>query len=796
MAGPFIRKVAVIGSGVMGSGIAAHIAGAGFPVLLLDIVPPGPAPAGVDAASPAWRSRFAREARERMYKSKPAAYHAKADAELIETGNLEDDLHRLSGCDWVIEAIKEELEVKRALYRRIDALGALRPVVTSNTSGLPIADLVQGLSEPFRRGFFVTHFFNPPRYMRLLELVRGVDTDPAVVERIARFGEEVLGKGIVYGRDTPNFIANRIGTFGMLDAIHEMQRCGLTPEEVDALLGTPVGHPKSALFRTGDMVGLDTFAHVAGNCHRLLTHDEERETFVLPPWVQAMVAAGRLGDKSRGGFYRKTPEGLQTLDPATGDYRPHVKARLPLLKELREVEDLRERLRAIAADTSPHGQFAWRVTARTLAYAARRLGEIAEDVTQIDRALRWGFNWELGPFEAWDALGFAATADRMRREGIALPAWVDVMQAAGIEGFYRNDGTDCYDPLASRWRPVVRSARSLRLPTRASDRRVVEANDSGQLLDMGEGVFCVAFRSKMNSVDPDNTLLLLRGIERAEQEGVGLVLGNEAPDAFCAGANLFLVVATANQAVDEPALWSSLEEQVRTFQGTVQRMRHASVPVVAAPFGLTLGGGCELALGAQAIRAHAELYMGLVEVGVGLIPGGGGTLELLWRLTGGLREGEDMFPAIQRTFETIGMAKVSMSAAEAREMGFLGPCDRVSFNREQLLFDARETVLSLVRTGHRPARPRTLRVGGTAAFANLQAGLWSMREAHQISEHDHLIALKLARVLTGGDVAAGTRRTEQEMLDLEREAFMSLLGEEKSRERMMHMLTTGKPLRN
>jgi 3-hydroxyacyl-CoA dehydrogenase len=799
MAAKQIRKVGVLGAGVMGSGIAAHIAGAGYPVLLLDIVPPFPPPAGVDAKSPAWRNKFSLDAKEKLLKTKPASYHSKADAELIEVGNLEDDLARLNECDWVCEAVKEDLKVKRDLFARIDALRHADLVLTSNTSGLPIAAMTEGMSAGFRSHFFVTHFFNPPRYMRLLEIVEGPETDAAALGRTVAFGEDVLGKGIVYGKDTPNFVANRIGTFGMLDAIHMMLKDGLAPEEVDALLGTPVGHPKSALFRTGDIVGLDTFSHVAKNCYDLLVDDEERDTFKLPEYIGKMVAAGRLGDKSKGGFYRKGAEGLETLDPKTGEYRPNVKARLPLLKELKDIEDIGGRLRAIwaaAANNDAHARYALTLTARSLAYSARRLGEIADDVVQIDRAMKWGFNWELGPFETWDAIGFTELAPAMQKFGLKLPAWVDEMLAAGVPGFYRDNGTEFYDPFAKAWRKVPTSERALRLPRRDDAKKVVEHNESATLFDIGDGVFCVEFHSKMNSVDPMNTEMMIKGVEYAEKNGVGLVIANEATDAFSAGANLFLVLMTANQAADDASVWPQLEAQVKGFQDANQRLKYAGVPVVAAPFGLTLGGGCEIALGAQAIRAHAELYMGLVEVGVGLIPGGGGTKEVLWRLTQNVREQDDLFPAIQRAFETIALAKISFSAAEAKELGYLLASDRITFNRDQLIGDAKATVQAMNLAGFRPTRPRQFRVGGTQAFANIQAAVWSMEQSHQISEHDKKIATKLGYVLTGGNVPANSRVSEQYLLDLEREAFMSLVGEEKTKERMQFMLMNGKPLRN
>jgi len=787
-----IRKVGVLGAGVMGSGIAAHVAGAGYPVLLLDIVPPMEPPPGTDRKSKAWRNKFALDAKEKMLKARPNAYHVKSDQWLIETGNLEDDLARLNECDWVIEAVKEDLEVKRDLFGRIDNLRKKGLVLTSNTSGLPIARLVEGMSDDFKRTFFVTHFFNPPRYMRLLEIVAGPDTDAGILANVVKFGEDVLGKGVVYGRDTPNFVANRIGTFGMLDTMHAMLEEKFSPEEVDAMFGTPVGHPKSALFRTGDLVGLDTFGHVAKNCYDLLADDEARETFRLPEYVVKMVKDGKLGDKSKGGFYKKTADGLATYDPYTAEYRPQAKAKLAVVKAVRDLETLPERLRAIGEMTDDrHAQFMWKITARTLGYSARRLGDIADDVTQIDRAMKWGFNWELGPFETWDAMGFAATAARMKKAAIALPKWVDEMVASEVAGFYRNDGTEFYDPLKKQWKKTQRSERSLRLPKRDDPKRVVAHNDSATLFDLGDGVFCVEFHSKMNSVDGDIVAMLNRGLDEAEKSGGGLVVGNEATDAFSAGANLGLILGAAHS--EE---WAGIEQVVREFQAVNQRMKFADVPVVAAPFGLTLGGGAEITLGAQAVRAHVELYMGLVEVGVGLIPGGGGTKEVLWRFTQGLPDSADLFPHVQRAFEQIGMAKVSMGAMEAKEMGLLTPCDRVSFHREQLLFDAKQTVLAMNLQGFRPQKPRLFRVGGTPAYANLAAGLHGMKEGHMLSEHDYKIGLKLAFVLTGGNVMANTRVTEERLTDLEREAFMSLVGEEKTKERMMYMLQNGKPLRN
>lgn len=790
MARKQIRKVGVLGAGVMGSGIAAHVAGAGYPVLLLDIVPPFDPPAGTDKDSRQWRDSFATQAKARMLKARPAAYHSKKDAELIEVGNLSDDLERLNECDWVIEAVKEDLGVKQELYSRIDAVRKDDLVLTTNTSGLPIADLTAGSSEGFRKNFFVTHFFNPPRYMRLLEIVEGPETDAEALARVVKFGENVLGKGLVYGKDTPNFVANRIGTFGMLDGIHHMLKGGFSPEEMDVLFGKPLGHPKSALFRTGDLVGLDTFVHVANNCYDLLEGDEEREVFKVPAYLNEMVKKGLLGNKSKAGFYKKTRAGIETYDPTTGEYREREKPRIDAVGAVREIEDTGERIKALVGHEGRYGELAWTLTARMIAYSARRLGEIADDVVQIDRAMKWGFNWDLGPFETWDAIGFVDSVERMKSDGIALPEWVDEIIKAGVSSFYRNNGEEFFDVQSRSWKAVPQSERSLKLP-RYTGTAVVEKNDSATLYDLGDGVFGVEFHSKMNSVDPFNTEMLFTGIARAEEQGVGLVIANEDPTAFSAGANLMLILMAA-----QSEEWEQLEQTVAEFQNVNQRLKFANVPVVAAPFGLTLGGGAEIAMGAQAIRAHAELYMGLVEVGVGVIPGGGGTKEVLWRLTHNLRDDEDIFPATQRAFETIGMAKMAFSAKEAKEMGFLQASDRISFNRDELIYDAKQTVLAMQAVGFAPTAPRTFRVGGNASYANLSAGLWSMLQAHQLSEHDHKIGKKLAYVLSGGDVPQNAKVSEQYLLDLEREAFLSLVGEEKTKERMMHMLQTGKPLRN
>ncbi|MBI5543723.1 MAG: enoyl-CoA hydratase/isomerase family protein [Deltaproteobacteria bacterium] len=782
-----IRRVAVLGAGVMGSGIAAHVAGAGIPVLLLDIVPPNLTPE--ERKDRAARNRLAQGGRDKALAAKPALFFTPRDGGLVEVGNFEEDLPRLAECDWIIEAIKEELHVKRELFSKVEQYRRADAIVSSNTSGLPLADLVLGRGPEFRAHFLVTHFFNPVRYMHLLELVVGPETAPRVVKAMHHFGEEILGKGVVYAKDTPNFVANRIGTFAVMDAIQQMVEQGLSIEEVDAIHGRPLGHPKSAVFRTADIVGLDTLLHVAHNCERLLVHDEDRGVFRPPEFMEEMVKKGLLGDKSGGGFYRKTQEGLLALDWRTLEYRPQEKPRFESLGEARTIDDAGERIRAVVGYSDRAGQFAWKTLSRTLNYAAARLGEIADDVVNIDRALRWGFNWELGPFETLDALGSKETVARMQADGLRIAPLLREMATTGAR-FYPSRKTFRDVRAQGQEKPVPVSPRALSLPREDAKARVKE-NDSATLWDLGEDVLCVELHSKMNSVDNDVISMLHQSLDEAEKRGAGLVIGNESTEAFSAGANLLLILLAARE-----GQFKDLEEISRQFQQANLRLSHAEVPVVAAPFGLTLGGGAEMALAASQIRAHAELYMGLVEAGVGVVPAAGGCKEMVLRAMANVPDNVDPFLPIQRAFETVAMAKISTSAEMARDLGFLKECDRVTMSREQLLHDAKQTVLGLARAGWKRPAPKMARVPGEAGIANFKVALWSMAQSHQISEHDQKIASKLAHVMCGGAVAPGTRVSEQHLLDLEREAFLSLCGEPKSQERMQYMLEHNKPLRN
>lgn len=778
------KEVAVLGAGVMGAGIAAHLAGAGLHVLLLDIVPPAGA-----TELPGGRNAFALGGKERALKAKPAAFFTPRDAARIKVGNLEDDLAAAGRCDLIIEVVKEDLAVKQALFARLEPLLAEHTIVTSNTSGLPIAMMMQGRSEALQRRFLVTHFFNPVRYMKLLEIVAGEKTDPAVVAKVARFGEEDLGKGIVYGKDTPNFVANRIGVFAMMYLIRQAIEGGFTTEEVDSIFGKPLGRPKSAVFRTADLVGLDTILHVADNCYANLPDDERRDDFQVPPLLRKMAEKKLYGDKTGGGFMKKTPAGIVVLDWKTLEYRPQQKARFDSVGATKGIGDLSERIRKLLAGEDRAAELARKVTLATLAYASHRVGEIADDLVNIDRAMRWGFGWELGPFETWDAIGVQIGLDWMKELGIAPARWVAEMVASGRDRFYA--GGTYWDVTDHSARAVPTSPRELSLPKTRPSGAVLFENDGATLYDIGDRIACLEVHTKMNAIDSDVIAALHKSVDLAEARCDGLIVANHDPQAFSAGANLFLVVMAAQQ-----GNWKALEEMILQLQRGLSRLRYAAIPTVTAPFGLALGGGAELAMQGAAARAHAELYMGLVEVGVGLVPAGGGCKELLARHLDDYPDDADPFVMVKKIFLQVGMAKVSTSAEEARAMGMLGPADGVSLNRDFLLFDAKQTALGLYRAGYRPRRPRTMRLPGPSGYATLRSTLQMMHEAHQISAHDVLVGSKLAWVLCGGQTAPSVRVTEEYVLELEREAFLALLGEEKSRERMQYMLMNNKPLRN
>ena len=797
-----IERAAVLGSGVMGSAIAAHLANAGIPSLMLDMVPAGLSPAeaaaGLTRESPAFRNRMGSQALATCLKAKPAPFFSPGLRHLIEVGNFEDDWPRIAEADWIIEVVKEDIRIKRLVLA--EAAKHRRPgsIVTSNTSGISLTAMKEGLDEDFRRHFLGTHFFNPPRYLKLLELIPTADTDPALTCWLAGFVDGRLGKGAVIARDTPNFVANRVGVFGMLDVIRAMTEMGLTVEEVDSLTGPIVGRPKSASFRTADLVGLDTFVAVSGNVYDGCPDDESRDLFQTPPVLTRMLEKGLLGEKSGGGFYRKSQgEGgkrvIETLDLNTFEYREQVKARFGELESAKTIEDCAERVASICSGKGKPAEFTWRTLSRLFAYCAHRIGEITDSPKTIDDGLKWGFAWDAGPFEIWDAMGVRETAGRMAADGIALPDWVAAMAAAGAASFYR---LECGE--LSVWQPgrgeyVAERADpgKLNLDHLRSAKAELRRKADASLIDLGDGIACVEFHSKMNSIGGDIIGMISKTMSEVEEHFDGVVVGNQGVN-FCVGANLMLILMEAQE-----GNWEEIDLMVRAFQRASMAMKYAARPVVVAPFGMTLGGGAEFVLHGQAVRASAETYIGLVEVGAGVIPAGGGCKELYLRCLESWTGTDDLLPPVRRAFETIGMAKVATSAFEARELGFLRATDGVSMNADRLISDAKEMALGMRRTGFSPGRPRTdIPVGGSGALSALRVGIYNMREAGFISEHDAKIGGKLAKVLCGGELSGVQRVSEQYLLDLEREAFLSLLGERKTLERIQSLLKTGKPLRN
>ncbi|MGZ3417714.1 MAG: 3-hydroxyacyl-CoA dehydrogenase/enoyl-CoA hydratase family protein [Polyangiales bacterium] len=782
-----IRRAGVIGAGVMGSGIAAHLANAGVEVILLDIVPPNLTDAEKNDRNA--RNRFAAGGLEKAVKSRPAAFFHKGNARLVSVGNTEDDLGKMESCDLVIEAVLERLDVKQALFTKLEAIVKPGTIIASNTSGLRIHDMVQGRGDTFKKNFLVMHFFNPVRYMKLLELVAGPETSKEALERIHRFGEDQLGKGIVYGKDTPNFVGNRIGVHAMMTTIHLMLEDDLTPEDVDNITGTPMGHPKSASFRTADLVGLDTFVHVASNCYTSLPNDEERKVFEVPAFIKAMVDKKLLGNKTKGGFYKKNKDDVQTFDPKTLDYRAKggdegIKS---VTKKISKIEDPAARVKALVADQSKAGQFAWKVISRSLAYSARRLGEITDDPKAVDDAMKWGYNWELGPFETWDAIGFVEARDRMKKDGIALPAWVEKM----TDGFYRKDGA-VWDFQKGEYVARKADPRYATLPMLRKGGSPVLKNDGAEAWDLGDGVLGFTMKTKANTIDPDVIKLVSEAVAKAETDFRAMVIANEGEN-FCVGANVVLVAMAA--AAGE---WEQIRSMVKDLQAGMQRVRYSRVPVVAAPYGFTFGGGLELCLPCASVQGAAETYAGLVEFGVGLIPGGAGTLGLLWRALEAQPEGMHVntYEVVTQVFKNIATANVATSFAEGQKLGYFRPTDGVSFDRARQLVEAKKRAIGLAESGYHAPIPRAYVLPGDSGIATLSMMVDTMVATAMATEHEGKIARKLANVLCGGRGGGSREVTEKEILDLEAEAFVSLCGEEKSQQRMQHMAQFNKVLRN
>jgi 3-hydroxyacyl-CoA dehydrogenase len=790
-----VNRVAVIGSGTMGGALAAHFANAGLSVYLLDIIPnkltPDEEKKNLTLGHPAVRNRIVNAGLDAVKKAKPAALFTPQTVDRITVGNLEDNIDCLREADWIVEAIVENLAIKRQLMARIDAMRKPDSIVSTNTSGIPIAEIAANCSDSFKAHFLGTHFFNPPRYLKLLEVIPSPQTAPAIVEFVSEFGRSVLGKGVVLCKDRPNFVGNRLGTFSGMVALRHALEHGYAVNEVDDITGPLIGQPKTATFRLFDLVGIDIMLHVAENLYEAVPEDESRQDLQPPAILRELVKRGWLGNKAGQGFYKqvKTEQGREflVLDLNTLEYKPQQRVVYDSVTNAELYETLPERLRYLISQKDRAAQFIWDTTARSLAYASRRLPEIAEDVYSVDNAIKWGFAHELGPFETWDALGVAETVARMEREQLVVAPWVKEMLATGHPSFYR-DG-QYYDLRAKDYRPLPRD----RNVTLLRGQREITRNDSASLLDLGDGVACLEFHSKMNALDADIIGVAQTAFEEVNENFIGLVIGNQG-EHFSAGANVMTVGLAA-----ENKEWDKIDQAGKALQDFLMAARYSPKPVVTAPFGYTLGGGCEVMMAGARVVAHAESYIGQVEVGMGLVPAGGGCKELLRRIVSPAMQtpGVDPLPFMQRVFELIGMGKVATSAEEARQMGFLTPCDRVVMNRDYLITEAKKTVLQLVAEGYRPPiRGKVIYAGGERLLAALRIAIFSMLQGNYISEYDAKIGNRLAYVLCGGNLTSPTWVDEQYILDLEREAFVSLCGEEKTRERIWHFLNTGKPLRN
>ena len=803
-----VNRVAVIGAGTMGAAIAAHLANAGIPAYLLDIVPreltPKEEAKGLRLDHPAVRNRIVNEGWQRCIKARPASLFAQGVAERVTLGNLEDNFDWVGQADWIVEAIIERLDIKQQLMARIEQIRKPGSIVSTNTSGIPIREIADGRSDDFKAHFLGTHFFNPPRYLKLLEIIPHEQTESEIVEFMKRFGTRALGKGVVICKDTPNFVANRFISISGAYTLNYALENGYTVEEVDRLTGPVIGHPKTATFRLYDLVGLDVMAHVNANLYPAIPHDPFREELKhekSAALIQAMLERGWLGNKTRQGFYRRmeTEVGRQfwALDLEALEHQPPTKPRFESMGKHKDVEDTGERIRRLCAEEDRAAQFIWATSAFGLNYAASVVPEIADDILSIDNANKWGFSHALGPFEIWDALGVAESVQRMEAEGMTVTPWVKEMLAAGHTSFYkrRNGRLHYYDPSSKDYVAVEQDPRSILLKdVKADEKRVVASNLSASLVDLGKSVLCLEFHSKMNSLDTDIFDMMIRAREELEKDWVGLVIGNQG-EHFCAGANIFMVAVAAQQGE-----WDMLEATFKRGQDTLMALRYSPKPVVCAPFNMVLAGGAEVMMGASAICAAAESYIGQVEAGVGLVPAAGGCKELVRRIISPVVKqtpNADPLPFMQRIFEMIATAKVSASAVEARQWGFLTPADRIVMNRDHLLHEAKRLVLEMVESGYRPpVRGKDIWALGANGLAALEVMVWGMRKAGFASEHDALIANKTAHILCGGKLAKPQWVDPQYILDLERVGFLSLLGEQKTIDRMWHMLNTGKPLRN
>lgn len=791
-----IKKAAVIGSGVMGSGIAAHLANIGIPVTLLDIVPKelteGEKKKGLTLEDSQVRNRIAKGAIEQLLKHKPAPLTSKKNLSLIEPGNLEDHLSKLGETDWIIEVVVENLAVKKKVFEQIDQHRKPGSIISSNTSGISVEAMAEGRSEDFRKHFLGTHFFNPPRYLKLLEVIPTQNTDPEVVSFMKEFGEDVLGKGVVFAKDTPNFIANRIGTYGLLVTLQEMLKRKYSVGEVDSITGPLIGRPKSATFRTLDVVGLDTFIHVANNVYENVTNEHEKQVFDVPSFMKEMANKGWIGAKAGQGFYLKKGKDILELNPETFEYEERKKLNASSIEMAKQQKGSANKLKALVYGKDRASELLWNILAPVLVYSGDLLGEIADTIVDIDRAMKWGFGWELGPFESWDAIGVEKSVALMKEQGLTVPKWVEDMLDKGISSFYKEENGDLYYYNGSEYQGVETNPKVINLKQWKAKHGVIKKNAGASLIDLGDGVLLLEFHSKSNAIGLDTLQMINFAVDEMEKNYKGLIIGNQGKN-YSVGANLALMLFEAQ---DDNLF--ELDMVVRQFQQTMMKLKYSSKPVVAAPFNMALGGGVEVSVPADHIQASMETYMGLVEVGVGLIPGGGGNKELYVRHLRGIPNGVeyDLQKVANKVFETIAMAKVSTSAEEARELNYLTPADGISVNADHQLYDAKQAVLALNAKGYKPPVKQKIPVVGETGYATLLLGAQVMFNSGYISEHDLFIAKKLAYVIAGGKVPYGTEVDEEYLLNLEREAFISLIAHPKTQARMQHMLVKGKPLRN
>ncbi len=798
-----IRKAAVIGSGIMGGGIAALLAGAGVNVLLLDIVPFDLKDEEKNDA--AARNRIVKAGMDAALASSPSLFFNKKDAAQIAIGNLDDDIEKLSECDWIIEVVVENLKIKRNLFEKIAKVKKAGAIVSTNTSGIPLKDICEGFSQEFKEHFMGTHFFNPVRYMHLLELIPGADTLPEILEFIAGFGEKNLGKGIVWAKDTPNFVGNRIGIQGIGACMKFMLEDDMSIPEVDALFGPALGRPKTAIFKTTDLVGLDTMAHVAKNSFDLCLDDEQRDSMDLPDFIGKMVEKNMLGNKTQGGFYKAelTPEWKKirkVLNIKTLEYEDLVRPTFPCLDAAKKKSSLTDKIACVLKGDDRGAKFAWKCVANAFQYAANRVPEIADTIVEIDNSMKWGYNFEMGPFEAWDAYGVAEAVERMKSENLDVPANVMGMLDKGVQNFYKleNGVKYFYDFVTGDYKAIQVSKSMVSIAAAKGNNKTVLSNASASLVDIGDDVFCIEFHTKMNALNAEIIDTIGEALAYVDKNGAGLVIGNEAggmPGAFSAGADLSQVSKLCHD-----KKYAEIEAFIKKGQDGIQATKYSAFPVVAAPYGMVLGGGCETCLGADRMVAHSELYMGLVEIGVGLLPAGGGCMNL-WKkylnaLPAKTAKDMDLAKLFIPAFMKVAMAAVSMSAAQAQGNGFLGLADRIVFNRDNLIGEAKKEVLKMVDDGYVPPVKQPLRVMGNGGQGMVNAEIYNMLNGKFMSEHDAFLAKRIAYVMSGGDVNSGSEVDENVILKLEREAFVDFCKEDLTIARIDHMLKTGKPLRN